>query len=418
MGNVTILRRLLLASTVRGVLIALAMVALASVEAGAASYHVVDQHTTSIDLPLGQLQLTDTVVQEGPLAINRFTVHRLRRPFVPPRGTLLLLPSNGNSFRQYLFHEDGEVTRSFAAFFARLGYDVWGYSPRTTGIAAGACGTTLDCSPALGWGLQTIVDDVTFIRSKIKAVSPRARPIVGGLSLGAISGLAVVNQHPGDYGGLIAWEGSVVTDNPAIRAYNLPFCNQFSALVAAGVAVDEQTSPFVKLVAQLAQAAPDDPFVIPVPGFPPGLTNHRAFVLVLSTPNPFAPAPRPGFITAAGDVATDQLFFSDDARLMANIALFDDVTSNRLGRDLYCSLAGVETAHSAHLASFTAPTLIIKAGLGFGSVMDELAGKLGSTSVVVHGMDAFGHVDHLGAANHWSILETVIAGWLHDHVFE
>src|SRR5262245_55339567 len=398
MGNVTFPRRagdILTASTVCGALLALDMVVLAPVAAGAASYHVVDQHTTSIALPLGQLLLTDTVVQDGPLAINRFTVHRLRRPFVPPRGTLLLLPSNGNSFREYLFHEDGDVTRSFAAFFARLGYDVWGYSPRTTGIAAGACATTLDCSPALGWSLQTIVDDVTFIRAKIKAVSPGARPVVGGLSLGAISGLAVVNQHPGDYGGLIAWEGSVVTDDPAIRAYNLPFCNQFSALVAAGVAVDDQTSPFVKLVAQLAQVAPHDPFVVPVPGFPPGLTNHQALVLILATPNPFAPSPRAGFITAAGDVATDQLFFSDDARLIANILVFDDVTSNAVGRDLYCSLAGVETAHSANLAGFTAPTLIIKAGLGLGPIMDELPGKLGSTSVVIHGMDAFGHVDHL-----------------------
>jgi pimeloyl-ACP methyl ester carboxylesterase len=393
-------------------LLALVVVALAPAQAGASGYHVVESHTTTIDLPLGKLWLTETVVQDGPLAIDRFTVHRLRRPFVPHRGTLLLLPSNSNSFQIYLFHESGDVTRSFAAFFARLGYDVWGYSPRTTGIAAGACGTSLDCSPALGWSLQTIVDDATFIRSKIQAVSPGAQPVVGGLSLGAISALAVVNQHPNDYGGLIAWEGTIVTDDPAVRAYNLPFCNQFSALVAAGVAVDDQTSPFVKLVSQLAQTAPGDPFMIPVPGFPPGLTNHQAFVLIMSTPNPFAPAPRPGFIAAAGDVATDQLFFSDDARLMANIAVFDDVTSNRLGRDLYCSLAGVETSHSANLASFTAPTLIIKGGRGFGPVMDELAGKLGSTSIDIHGMDEFGHVDHLGSPDHWSILEAVIADWL------
>lgn len=399
-------------------LCAMTLVVLPAVEAWASDYHVVDQDTVSIDLPLGKLLLTETVVQHGPQAINRFTVHRLRRPLVPHRGTLLLLPSLGNSFRMYLFHESGDVTRSFAATFARLGYDVWGYSPRTSGIAAGACGSTLDCSEVLGWSLQTVVDDVTFIRSKIAAVSPGERPVVGGLSLGAVSAAAVVNQHPAQYAGLLAWEGSLVTDDPAIRAHNQVFCNQFTALVGAGVAVDDQTSPFVKLVAQLAQVAPDAPFAIPVPGFPPGLTNHQAFVLILATPNPIAPSPRPGFITAAGDVAGDQLFFSDDTRLAANIAVFDDVTSNRVMRDLHCSLAGTETAYSSNLASFTAPTLVIKAGQGFGPIMDELPGKLGSTSVVVQSMNAFGHVDHLGSAAHWVILEGRVAQWLHDQVFD
>jgi pimeloyl-ACP methyl ester carboxylesterase len=399
-------------------LFTVAVVVCPAIEARASGYQIVDQDTVSIDLPLGHLLLTEATVQQGPQAINRFTVHRLRRPLVPHRGTVLLLPSLGNSFRMYLFHESGDVTRSFAATFARLGYDVWGYSSRVSGIAAGACGSTLDCSEALGWGLQTIVDDVTFIRAKIAAVSPGERPVIGGLSLGAISALAVVNQHPAQYAGLLAWEGSLVTDDPVIRAHNQVFCNQFTALLGAGVAVDDQSTPFLKLVTQLAQVAPDAPFAIPVPGFPPGLTNHQAFVLLLATPNPIAPSPRPGFITAAGDVASDQLFFSDDTRLAANIAVFDDVTSNRVMRDLHCSLAGTEAAYSSNLASFTAPTLVIKAGLGFGPVMDELPGKLGSTSVVVQGMSQFAHVDHLGSPAHWVILEARIAEWLHDQVFE
>jgi hypothetical protein len=70
--------------------------------------------------------LTDTVVQEGTAAIDRFTMHRVRRIAGPVRGTLLLLPSLGNNFRSYLFSEDGDSTKSFAAFFALLGYEVWG----------------------------------------------------------------------------------------------------------------------------------------------------------------------------------------------------------------------------------------------------------------------------------------------------
>jgi pimeloyl-ACP methyl ester carboxylesterase len=375
-------------------------------------YSVISENSANLPTPLGALQQTDTVVQEGAVPLNRFTMHRLRRPGVPNRGVLLLLPALGNNFQSYLFSEDGDVTKSFAAFFALLGYEVWGYSPRETGIAAASCGVTLDCSPALNWSLQTVVNDVTYIRSRIAALVPGKRPVVGGLSLGAASALAVVNQDPNSYRGVLAWDGSLVTDNAAVQAHNLPFCNQFSGQVAAGAPVDAQSIPFVKLVAQLAQSAPNAPFALTVPGFPPGLTNRQAFVLVLSTPNPFAPSPRPGFISAAGDVATGTLYFSSEARLAGSIALFNDVTANRVSRDLYCSLAGVETAYSSNLKQVKAPVLVIKAGQGFGSVMDELAGKLGSKSVTQTGIGPFGHVDHLGAPYHWAVLEIPVAAWL------
>jgi pimeloyl-ACP methyl ester carboxylesterase len=378
----------------------------------ASAYTVVSEETEEINVPFGKLLLTETVVQDGPLPINRFRMYRLRRAVLHSKGTLLLLPSLGNNFQMYLFDESGDRTKSFAAFYARLGYEVWGYSPRETGIQPGDCGGVLDCTPALQWSLQTVVDDVTYIRTQIGAVLPGKKTVIGGLSLGAISSLAVVNQHPFDYDGLLAWEGSYVSDNPAVQAHNLGFCNQFTGLVGAGIAVDDQSLPFVKLVAQLEMAAPDDPFAIPVPGFPPGLTNHQAFVFILSTPNPIAPSPRPGFITAAGNFSTDTLFFSDDARLGANIGQFNDVTANRVGQDLYCSLAGVQTAYSANLANFTAPAMIIKAGQGFGQIMDELAGKLGSTSVTQTGIEFFAHVDHLGTAGHRFVLEIPVSLWL------
>ena len=380
--------------------------------AEASDYQVLGEETEVIDLFIGELHLTETVVQDGPLPINRFTMTRLRRPNVPHKGVLLLLPSLGNNFGMYLFDEGGNISNSFAAVFARLGYDVWGYSPRTTGIAPGACyGGGLDCTPALEWGIQTIVDDVGFIRSQIETAAPGESPVVGGLSLGALSGIAVVNQSPDDYAGLLAWEGSLVSDDPAVQAHNQVFCGQFGGLVNAGLPVDDQSLPFVKLVSQLAEVAPNDPFALPAP-LPPGLTNHQAFVFILSTPNPIAPSPRPGFVTATGDFIADQLFFSDDARLMANIAVFNDATSNRLNQDFHCALAGTDTTHTANLANFSAPLMIIKAGQGFGSVMDELPGKVSSTSVTTIAAENFGHVDHLGSPYHWFLLEIPIAKWL------
>ncbi|HYP07763.1 MAG TPA: hypothetical protein VER03_16140 [Bryobacteraceae bacterium] len=394
-----------------------AMLLAGSTGARAADYAHVSETSVNATVPLfGALTLTDTVVQDGANPINRFTMHRLRKTSGSVRGVILLLPSLGNNFRSYLFSDNGDMTTSFAATFAWLGYEVWGYSSRETGILTGACGGALDCSPALHWSMQTIVDDVGYIRSRIAATTPGESVVVGGLSLGALSALAVVNQSPGAYNGLLAWEGSLVTDDAAIRAHNLPYCSQFSNLVAAGIAVDDQSLPFVKTVAELARTAPNAPFAIPVPGFPPGLTNRQAFVLILSTPNPVAPSPRPGFITAVGNVGTGSLQYSSSARLTANIALFNDVTSNRVGRDFYCSLAGVETAYSNNLKAFTAPVMIVKAGQGFGSIMDELPGKLGSTSVRSIGVEAYAHVDHLGSPLHWFALELPILHWLEQAV--
>ena len=378
----------------------------------AAPYNVVSENTSTFPLPLGELRLTDTVVQDGPIALNRFRMHRLRRPNVISRGAVLLLPSLGNNFRGYLTHETGDLTKSFAAVLARAGYEVWGYSPRETGLPPGACGVSIDCSPALDWSIKTVIDDATYIRSRIKNIFPMKDPVIGGLSLGAITAIAVVNEHPKDYAGLLAWEGSPVTADAAVIAHNANFCNQYSALVSAGVPVDDQNLPFVKAVAALAESQPNAPFAIPVPGFPPGLTNNQAFVLIMSTPNPIAPSPRPGFITAAGDFISGQLFFSDKTRLTTAIASFNNVTANRVSRDYHCSLAGVETAFTTNLKQFKEPAMIIKAGQGFGSIMDELPAALGSTSVTFTGINAWAHVDHLGSPAHALVLETPVLLWL------
>jgi len=381
-------------------------------EAAASNYQVISETNTLIDIPLGKLQLTETVVQDGPETINRFKMHRLRRLILPRRGVLLLLPSLGNNFSMYLVHESGDLRNSFAAVYARAGIEVWGYTPRSSLLKAGDCAGPVNCAPALNWNLQTTVNDVTYIRSRIAALAPGGKPVVGGLSMGAAAGIAVVNQHPNDYAALLAWEGSLVTDNPVFRAHALNFCNQFGGALGAGVAVDDQSLPLVKQVAQLAQAAPNAAFPIPIPGFPPGLTNLQALVLILSTPNPIAPSPRPGFISAAGDFVAGTFTYASLNRVFANLAVFDDVTANGVMRDLYCSLAGADTTHTSSLQNFTGPVLVIKGGQGFGSIMDELPGKLGSTSVTVKRFEGYGHVDHLLSPNHWFVLELPVGLWL------
>ena len=62
---------------------------------------------------------------------------------------------------------------------------MFGYSPRA-GTTAGSCESgAIDCSPMADWGLQTMVDDVEFIRQQIAAEYPGLKIVVGGLSMEA-----------------------------------------------------------------------------------------------------------------------------------------------------------------------------------------------------------------------------------------
>jgi alpha-beta hydrolase superfamily lysophospholipase len=106
-------------------------------------------------------------VKVGCNRLNRFFMRRVKKnvPAQELRGAILLLPPLGSGFQNYEVGEDNDYDNSFVAFFANRGFDVWGYSQRTQGLVAGSCESgSIDCSPMGDWGLQTIVDDVSFIR--------------------------------------------------------------------------------------------------------------------------------------------------------------------------------------------------------------------------------------------------------------
>src|ERR1043166_2357544 len=83
----------------------------------------------------GPLLVTEWTVQDGSDPASRFTIHRVHKPNAHTRGVLLLMPGGGSSFDLYTADEDGQLQQSFAGFFATRGFDVWGYSPRTRGLA-------------------------------------------------------------------------------------------------------------------------------------------------------------------------------------------------------------------------------------------------------------------------------------------
>src|ERR1041384_4139660 len=166
---------------------------------------------------------TVTTVQVGSNPLNRFLMTRVRKN-IPNDGlkkTILLLPPLGSGFQNYEVGDDGDYDDSFAGFFAKRDYDVWGYSQRVQGITAGSCeSNAIDCSVMADWGIQTMVDDIAFIRQQIEAAHPGEKPVVGGLSLGSIASIATINAHPSDYAGAILIEGTLYDENPQVRNIN------------------------------------------------------------------------------------------------------------------------------------------------------------------------------------------------------
>jgi pimeloyl-ACP methyl ester carboxylesterase len=364
----------------------------------------------------GDLSKTVTTIQEGNNSLDRFKMTKVLKP-VPNdaiKAAILLVPPLGSGFQNYEASDNGDYNNSFVAFFARRNFVVFGYSQRVNDLTAGSCESgAIDCSPMANWGLQTIVDDTEFIRQQIAAEYPGLKIVIGGLSLGSIIAEASLNAHPNAYAGAIMVDGTVYDTDANVRAINQNFCNQFEGLLAGGVYYDGQSAPGFKVINQLAQVAPNAPS--PIPGFPPGLTNHQVWVLALSAPPVTPVSPRPGYFNAAGNFLEDRLFFANEALVHANIATFVDYTTTQSLRDLTCGLAG-ETTFTNNLDKFSGPVIMFAAGHGFGTAMFDTAQLMTSADVTINFKEQYGHVDYLFSTKHLKELEHPILNWLTQEV--
>jgi pimeloyl-ACP methyl ester carboxylesterase len=380
--------------------------------ANAQPYQVIN---TTQSVVGGDLIRTVLTVQEGNNPVNRFFITRVEKP--KPNSTLagviVMLPPLGSGFQNYEASADGDYNNSFAGYLARRNYALVGYSRREDGLPAGACESgVLDCGPMADWGLQTMVDDIAFIRQHVTQEYPGFIPKIGGLSAGSIAAMATLSAYPNDYSGAILIEGTLHDTDPAVQAINAGFCAQHEATLAAGVYYDGQSGPGIKFLSQLAQNAPNQPNMLP--GFPPGLTNHQAFVLALSA-TPLSPlSPRPGYFNLAGNFVEDRFFFANEPLVHANIATFVNYTTIRSLRDLNCGLAG-ETTFTNNLASYTGPVLMFAAGHGFGPAMLDTAQLMSSADVTIKFNGDYGHVDYMFSTNHIHELEQPILKWLRDN---
>lgn len=363
----------------------------------------------------GDLNKTVTTVQEGNNPLNSFRMTKVAKPIPNQavKAVMLLLPPLGSGFQNYEVGENGDYNNSFVAFFARRNIAIFGYSQRVQGITAGSCESgAIDCSPMANWGLQTIVDDTAYIREQIAIEYPGVDVIVAGLSLGSIASLASLNAHPNDYAGAILIDGTIYDTNPAVQAINANFCTNFEAMLAAGIYYDGQGGPGIKLLSQLAQAAPNQPS--PVPGFPPGLTNHQIFVLALSEPVVSPLSPRPGYFNVAGSFIEDRFFYANEELVHGSLAGFVDYATIRSFRDLNCGLTG-ETTFTGNLGSFSGPVIMFSAGHGFGTAMQDTAALMVSATVTMKSNANYGHVDYMFSEDHIQELEHPIMKWIKEN---
>jgi pimeloyl-ACP methyl ester carboxylesterase len=373
----------------------------------AQTYQIVGTQTSTV---ANNLTKTVMTVQAGANPLDRFLVTRvIKKNEQGHQGTLLLLPPLGSGFQNYEIGDGGDYAKSFAGFFARRGFDVWGYSQRVQGLTSGQCESgAVDCSAMANWGMQTILNDVAFVRGQIALAHPGEKPVVGGLSLGSIASVAVIDAAPQDYAGAILIEGSLYTTNAEERAINAGFCAFFDDQLANGIYYDGQNTPGFKLLSQLAEVAPNAPS--PVPGFE-GLTNHRAWLAVMTAPPVGPTTPRPGYYFLKGSVAEDTLAYADEPLVHANIAAFVDYVATRTIRDVSCSLAGDRT-YTSNLQSFDGPVIMFAGGHGFGPEMLETAGLMTSAKITTNYNADYGHVDHVFSTRHVQEVEHPILAWL------
>lgn len=356
---------------------------------GSARYTVVSISTDSrITRPLEKI---DTVIQAGTNPDNRFTMHRIRLRNGVVKGSIILVPSLVNNFAEYMINGKHGPMDSLAASLARAHYDVYGYSPRTANLPPHACTTgRVDCSVMKNWDLGTYVQDIEYIRTQ---VANRDKPVIGGLSLGGMVGLAAVNANPSGYSGLLLWEALLYSANPAVIALSTQNCASLRAATASGVYWEENLPLTLKQFAQTGEAATISFFGVPQPA-------------VSGTPN---------WIQLAADPTRTRYEFASFPRVFDFIMAFNNVESLPLIRDFQCSLAGDRT-YTSRLRNFHAPILAIEGGQGFGNYMQDTIDLTRSNRVRVQADQAFGHLDALLTSDE-RYSEARILDWLKTDVF-
>jgi pimeloyl-ACP methyl ester carboxylesterase len=379
---------------------------LASGAASAPRYRVVSHSSEMRD----GLNRSEWIVQTGQSELSRFTITAVRMPHRAlrfTRGTVILMPGGNANFELYEIAET-RYAESFAGALAQAGYLVLGYSPPTKRLTIdGGCVTgAQDCSVAADWGMAATLRNLEVLRLFARALAPYHKPVIGGLSLGAMTTIAALNEHPQAYAGGILWEGMLTSDDPQTLTAAATLCADAKQALQAGVLFKGDEIPAFKLLLSLAQAAPDEASPIE-----PSLTNRQFYVLAATSAQPLPAGLVPGYTLVMADASGFDFAFASDALVAQSILSFNDLETQAMQRDFTCAVAGDET-FTANLRAVKMPLFVVRAGHGFGPYMDDTLRRFDAKSIVTVSEPEQAHADIAVSANRAALLDAPLLAWL------
>ena len=363
----------------------------------------------------GGLIRTVEIVQAGPNPIDKFEVVHVRHPDPSvKRGSILLAPGLGTGFQLYEISDTPYYRDSFAGFLATRGFDVWGFSQRVQGLAPGTCESgAADCSVMADWGLVQLAADAEYVRTRIVAKNPGERPVIGGQSLGGMTGLAAINANPDAYRAAIVLDAALYTQDPVYQDITTTGCGFLSSLINAGIYYDGQQIAGMKALNMLADIDPDSPSP-----FIPGMTNLQAWVYGLSVPMPGPTSPTPNFIFDTGDWMTGTLTYANPDLLHGMFYGFVNYLTFASVRDVNCSAAGLDGGmFISNLAAFDGPVFAIANGRGFDTMVTDTLSLMPDADVTLFTYPDYGHMDHMFGTDHFNVLEQPLLRWLATDAF-
>lgn len=357
---------------------------------GVAQHHRIVATATSA--PSAEIERIEMTVQQGRDEFNRFDVIRLKSPGGKHSTPVVLLAPFGFPAEFWEQSDDGSYSDSFGPMVALAGHDVWLVDSRLAAAEPGQCESlAVDCSPMQDWGVQTAVSDALFVARLARAKSGGRKPVIGGLSGGSATALAAVNQRPETFSGLFLWEGTLVSDDPAIAARNAAFCEADQVTWNSGVYFDGSVQGF-QLLFSLASSDPEG--LSPIPVFPPGTTNLQALLFALSFPDPSNPLNfTETFVRFVGDPFSSSLSYSDISRVLGLGDIVGNYAPVAFIRDTHCSIGGSETRFTDRLDRFRGDVLIFSEGRGFNTMMLDTGARMSRANVTVDYQADFGESD-------------------------
>jgi pimeloyl-ACP methyl ester carboxylesterase len=366
------------------------------------------RHKQTVSISGKDTALYEAVIQEGPLAINRFTMHAAypsrdgRLIKNTAQRYLLLIPGGGSNF-DFFWHESQP---SIVSELTARGYVVYGYSPRTKGLSC----ESQDCSDAKYWNSDLYVSDIEWITTYILKHHKR-KPIVGGYSLGSLLSYRLLGRESHEYAGAILLEGFFSPPTPENMEPLRQLCLSTRQALSDGTILDVQSPAMLKQMVQLAETNPQG-----ASPFQAGLTNEQFFIAGITTPQSPPASLTPNYQIAAGNFEMG-LQHSSLERAYALVKGLNDNDSNALNADLYCAFAGELNdinRFTDGIERYTGPIFMVGGGLSFGPYMEYPGRNFGSPEWrITRWIEPnFGHMDFAGSTSSIQNLVERLDTWM------